>query len=320
MDILEKKLDDMNKVFEAKFEGLVELIKQEVSKQGRPDVNEVVASADGNNRDVNNSSAAENKYEMFENKLSHVNDDLVSIKETLANINIKLESNKNDVQTNNNNTPSYASAMTSRPAVIQGQGQGGGRSHGGLHRQAAGRYENRDEDFLNRLRQDKAKFMIVFGIVEEEFEGVCDMDQKCVDQHTIGEILEDMKQKDLIKRVVTTQRLGSKSDGRIRPIRVEFDSVMSRDTACRNARELKNSTRYKNVASIARDKTREDREKDKAIYLANKHQRSLTGPGSIGAPSGSSTPTAAEIENRRRAEENERDLPHPQVVPERVQP
>ena len=104
--------------------------------------------------------------------------------------------------------------------------------------------------------------MIVFGIVEEEFEGVNDMDQKCVDRHTIGEILEDMKQKDLIKRVVTTQRLGSKSEGRIRPIRVEFDSVMSRETACRNARELKNSIRYKNIASIARDKTREDRERD----------------------------------------------------------
>ena len=162
--------------------------------------------------------------------------------------------------------------------------------------------------------------MIVFGIMEEEFEGVSDMDQKCVDRHTIGEILEDMKQKDLIKRVVTTQRLGSKSDGRIRPIRVEFDSVMSRDTACRNARELKNSTRYKNVASIARDKTREDREKDKAIYLANKHQRSLTDPGAIGVPSGSGTPTAAESENRRRAVDNESNPPHPQVVVHRVQP
>ena len=142
------------------------------------------------------------------------------------------------------------------------------------------------------------------------------MDQKCVDRQTIGEILEDMKQKDLIRRVVTTQRLGSKSEGRIRPIRVEFDSVMSRDTACRNARELKNSIRYKNIASIARDKTREDRERDRMIYLANKHQRSLSGPGSVGAPAGSGTPMAAETDNRHGSVATGHDQQHPQRVSE----
>ena len=247
--------------------------------------------------------------------------DLSSIKETLANISTKLQSNGNALP-----RPPYASVVGRQPQqqreqspTDQGQGQGRGQA-GGVHRQYADRYGNQDEAFLNRLRQDKARFMIVFGIKEEDFEGANEMDQKTVDRYTIGQILEDMKQKDLINRVVSYQRLGSKTDGCIRPIRVEFDSVMSRDTACRNARELRNSERYKNVASIARDKTREDRERDRAAYLASKHQRTLSGSGSVGAAAG--TPTAVETDGIRgeRPVEGERDQSHPQVAPERVQP
>ena len=164
--------------------------------------------------------------------------------------------------------------------------------------------------------------MIVFGIKEEDFdfEGANEMDQKTVDRYTIGLILEDMKQKDLINRVVSYQRLGSKTEGRIRPIRVEFDSVMSRDTACRNARELRNSERFKNVASIARDKTREDRERDRAAYLAYKRQRTLSGAGTVGPAA--STPTTLEAEGIEgdRPVERERDQSHPQVIPQRTQP
>ena len=318
VDILEKKLDDLNKTLETKMEGLIDIIKCSLSEQGNLELSEdernMVASGalDGNNIAVNNSSAAQSKMEIIENRLSHVDDDLTSIKDSLSNINTKLQINNNNINNNNIASSSFASAVT------QSQGQGRVLPQVGVHRQSADRYGNRDDEFLNRLRQDKARFMIVFGIVEEEFEGVNDMDQKCVDRHTIGEILEDMKQKDLIMRVITTQRLGSKSEGRIRPIRVEFDSAMSRETACRNARELKNSIRYKNVASIARDKTREDRERDKIIYLANKHQRSLSGPGSVGAPTGSGTPTAAEIDNRHGSVDTERDQQHPQMASDRL--
>ena len=56
--------------------------------------------------------------------------------------------------------------------------------------------------------------MIVFYIMEEEFEVVNDMDQKTVDRYMIGQNLEDIKQRNLINRVVSTQRLGSKSEGR----------------------------------------------------------------------------------------------------------
>ena len=129
-----------------------------------------------------------------------------------------------------------------------------------------------------------------------------------------------MKQKDLINRVVSYQRLGSKTEGRIRPITVEFDSVMSRDTAFRNARELRNSKRFKKVASIARDKTREDRERDRAEYLAYKHQRTLAGAGSVGAAA--STPTTVEADGigEGRPVEGERNQPHPQVTTQRTQP
>ena len=164
--------------------------------------------------------------------------------------------------------------------------------------------------------------MIVFGIKEEDFdfEGANEMDQKTVDRYTIGLILEDMKQKDLINRVVSYQRLGSKTEGRIRPIRVEFDSVMSRDTACRNARELRNSERFKNVASIARDKTREDRERDRAAYLAYKHQRTLSGARPVGTAAGTPTTVEAEVIEGDRPVEGERDQSHPQMIPQRTQP
>ena len=84
---------------------------------------------------------------------------------------------------------------------------------------------------------------------------------------------------------MSTERLVVKSDGRIRPIRVEFDSVMARETACRNARELRDSVPYRNKISISRDKIREDRERDRAKYLAYKQQRAAAG-----SHTGSGTP------------------------------
>ena len=116
-----------------------------------------------------------------------------------------------------------------------------------------------------------------------------------------------------MKRVITTQRLGSKSEGRIRPIRVEFDSVMSRETACRNARELRHSERYRNMVYISRDKTREDRERDRVKYLAYKQQKAASGSGMVGTPVGTATGSGEAVEG-------ERDLSHPQEASEWTQP
>ena len=135
---------------------------------------------------------------------------------------------------------------------------------------------NYNTGFINRLRAERERFIIVFGI-EEEMEdnqhGIGEMEQKVIDKYTIGEILEDMNQRQLLRQVIGTQRIGEKTEGKKRPIRVEFKSVMDRETACRNARNLKYSDKFRNIASISRDRIREDRERARDQYLANKRNR-----------------------------------------------
>ena len=127
--------------------------------------------------------------------------------------------------------------------------------------------------------------MIVFGIKEEDEEGMIgDTEQRVVDRYNIEEILKDMNQSQLINKIVSLQRIGGKTDEKIRPIRVEFQSAMDRETACRNAYQLKNSDRFRYTASIRRDKIREDRELERAQYLENKRRKNtineLGQPGS----------------------------------------
>ena len=132
---------------------------------------------------------------------------------------------------------------------------------------------NYNTGFINRLRAERERFMIVFGIEEEREDnqyGIGEMEQKVIDRYTIGEILEDMNQKQLIRQVISTQRIGGKTEGKTRPIRVEFKSVMDRETACRSARNLKYSDKFRNIASISRDRIREDRDRARVQYLANK--------------------------------------------------
>ena len=132
---------------------------------------------------------------------------------------------------------------------------------------------NYNTGFINRLRAERERFMIVFGIEEEREDnqhGIGEMEQKVIDKYTIGEILEDMNQKQLIRQVISTQRIGGKTEGKTRPIRVEFKSVMDRETACRSARNLKYSDKFRNIASISRDRIREDRDRARVQYLANK--------------------------------------------------
>ena len=102
------------------------------------------------------------------------------------------------------------------------------------------------------------------------------MEQRIIDRQEINNIFEDMKQNELKNKVIGMQRLGNKVEGRKRPIRVEFQTAWDRETACRNARELKNSIRFKNIASICRDKIKIDRERDRAQYLERKRTQNTT--------------------------------------------
>ena len=100
--------------------------------------------------------------------------------------------------------------------------------------------------------------MIVFGLEEEDHEAIGPGEQQTIDEYNVRDILDEMKQKDLKREVLATERLGVKINGRIRPVRVEFRNAITRETACRNARELKHSIPYRNVISISRDKPGKD--------------------------------------------------------------
>ena len=193
-----------------------------------------------------------------------------------------------------------------------------------------------DPAYLNRLRSEREKFMIVFGADEEEIDeelNIGELEISIIDRLTVDEILKDMKVEYLNSRIANTQRLGARAEGRKRPIRVQFHTVQDRENACRNAYNLKDSHRFKHEISITRDKIREDRERDRDIYLAKKLARQNTITGANATPlnstrntviaAGSTTvstplttetisPTVEQTELRNPTEEEEQA--HPQMV------
>ena len=64
--------------------------------------------------------------------------------------------------------------------------------------------------FLDRLRQEKARFMIVFGLEEEDHEAIGPGEQQTIDEYNVKDILDEMKQKDLKREVLATERHGIK--------------------------------------------------------------------------------------------------------------
>ena len=98
-----------------------------------------------------------------------------------------------------------------------------------------------DPAYLNRLRSEREKFMIVFGADEEEIDeelNIGELEISIIDRLTVDEILKDMKVEYLNSRIANTQRLGARAEGRKRPIRVQFHTVQDREDACRNAYNL----------------------------------------------------------------------------------
>ena len=116
-------------------------------------------------------------------------------------------------------------------------------------------------------------------------------------------------------------------------LRVEFRTVNDREDACRNAFRLKDSFRFRHMISLSRDKIREDRERDRAIYLAKKLARQTVETGGNSTPLndirntevtpgtatvnipltiGAGSPTVAPAELRNSTVEGEQA--HPQMV------
>ena len=170
--------------------------------------------------------------------------------------------------------------------------------------------------------------MIVFGIREEDEEEMI-IQQRVIDENTIKEILEDINQSELKQKLVNIQRLGWKTIGKIRPMRVEFQSATDRETACRNAHHLKDSDRYSKTASISRDKIREDRERDRAQYLENKRIKNTNNGLEASADTSLGVETAVTAEQinalvtgtrARTSTTIGEDMENPHMVEERAQP
>ena len=131
------------------------------------------------------------------------------------------------------------------------------------------------EYFLNKMRNFRNNNMIIFNLSETDDEWVDGLSQKYIDEQEIGTILDhnDDEDLDLKSKVVEITRLGRKSDGKIRPVRVRFESVFYRDAAVMNGFKLKYREDYFNKVKMCKDLIREDRDKAKAEYERKKQLR-----------------------------------------------
>ena len=77
----------------------------------------------------------------------------------------------------------------------------------------------------------------------------------------------------LQQQVVEVTRLGRKSEGKIRPVRVRFTSQFYRDVAVTNGFVIKYMDGSLNKAKIIKDLIRDDREKAKMEYENRKQLR-----------------------------------------------
>ena len=80
---------------------------------------------------------------------------------------------------------------------------------------------------------------------------------------------------ELSNSVVNVTRLGRKTDGKIRPIRVQFRGQLYRDEAIRCGFIIRymNDDDYLKQAVLCKDLCREDRERSKRKYELKKQQR-----------------------------------------------
>ena len=118
--------------------------------------------------------------------------------------------------------------------------------------------------FLHQIRERKSKNLIIYRLWENDREN--EDEQAIADEYQVDEILGILKI-DHVPYVKVT-RLGRKEADKTRPLLVEFHTEDDRERVIRNAYNLKNNETY-NI-SICRDRTREQRIKDKEAYLARR--------------------------------------------------
>ena len=106
--------------------------------------------------------------------------------------------------------------------------------------------------------------------------------QRDIDRFHIQKILSDLNLEHLQHDYVHCTRLGRKEVTKIRPIRFQFRNNWVRERIVNKAWMLKFSlvycgAKFPQGVSLARDLTKDDREKEKARYLNKRQQNSATG-------------------------------------------
>ena len=174
-----------------------------------------------------------------------------------------------------------------------------------------------DSEHLNRLRQERKNFMIVFKM--PEISGT-PSEQWNADFYMTQIMLKEMDLDYLENRIDNVERLGKDSSGNsMRPLRVAFKTNMDRETAVRNGFKLKDSSEFENVG-VSRDLIMHDRIEARENYIRKRQQNQ----GIALSDSTTVTPSAPtiQIENPTAAVasettsispgENDRDRVHPQ--------
>ena len=135
---------------------------------------------------------------------------------------------------------------------------------------------NYNEIFLNKLRAHRSCNAIVFNL--EETMEVSEANQKFIDQEEIKDVLNyiaciEDNDEDLNKKVVEITRLGRRTNGKIRPVKVRFENAYYRDMAVMNGFRIKYMDSYLRKTKICKDLIRDDREKAKRDYEKKKQDR-----------------------------------------------
>ena len=131
------------------------------------------------------------------------------------------------------------------------------------------------------MRSFRENNIILFNLSETEDEQVIGMSQNYIDEYEVGRMLDYIEDEgmNLKSKVVEITRLGRKSIGKTRPVRVRFESVFYRDVAVMNGFRLKYMEDDFNKVKICKDLIREDREKAKLEYERKKQLKLLTANG-----------------------------------------
>ena len=164
---------------------------------------------------------------------------------------------------------------------------------------------------LQRQREERGPFMVVFNLPEEqrimpERQRIKDMEDITYLVSYIDETAADEEGLRLSENIIDVIRLGRKTDGKHRPLRVQFRGQLYRDAAVKRGfrvRYIAGDEVLKKVV-MCKDLCREDREAAKVKYMEKKQNREAArgDGGSAAAATGSQVPPQDPIRGRQGAE------------------